>query len=125
MKLWSKSKRMTRETWRELNKFNLDDKAKRIAVTYTKWLAKRDGIAIPNHNETQVNWSGVYVPDTKGREVYRQRARSVVFGNRRTEWRYVKNGRRSYGYSEEVFEPLLSIPIPNWDYVPTVTELAA
>ena len=87
----------------------------RRAVAYARWLAQRDGVAIPDDADAQVVRSGfesaAKVHKTRNAPVFCPRIRAVEFG--RSQKTY---GDRSGRNSQ--FTAALTIEIPHWDWEP-------
>lgn len=91
------------------------------ALQYARWLAERDGISIPDDAEPYCYVQGVKHPDGPVRKHVvaidytrhhpAQQVKEKVGPNR---WRYREIKARS--------EVVTTIFIPNWDFVPVVTE---
>lgn len=79
------------------------------AALYAEWLAKRDGLTVPNDCKVGLCWSEVTVPHKAKPE---PRVYAVVWD--RHEW----------SQSERVttVTRVLTVSIPNWDWVPQMTE---
>jgi hypothetical protein len=67
-----------------------DSQFERKAADYARWLAKRDGIVLPNTYSVSVIWSGVSANNASRWE---RRIRAVTFGT-------------------------VTIDLPNWDFIP-------
>jgi hypothetical protein len=80
------------------------------AVQYAEWLARRDGVVIPENSEGVALWSSVPVPNKAKPE---PRVYAVNFYQKRSHWHRKREG---------LGEALLTVTIPNWDWVPQVTE---
>jgi hypothetical protein len=79
------------------------------AEIYARWLAQRDGVAIPNdYDKVAAVWSSVGVP---GKPRPEPRVCAVTWTKH--EW----SARDGHTTTE-----LLRIAIPNWDWVPFMTE---
>jgi hypothetical protein len=125
---------MTRETATALRSDGMDkDRYNEVrAIKYAKWIAERDGIALPSGLKCQVQWSGFYSGSKtrkhtrwdgveEAREVYQRRVQSVQWGREHEVYNTLKTGRRgAWLYNE--FRAELTIDIPNWDFDPTVIE---
>jgi hypothetical protein len=70
-----------------------DSQFERKAADYARWLAKRDGIVLPNTYNVSVIWSGVNAKRSTGRTFWDKRIRAVKFGD-------------------------VTIDLPNWDFIP-------
>lgn len=79
------------------------------AEIYARWLAQRDGLTVPDRCRGIAVWSSVGVP---GKPRPEPRVCAVVF-------RALANG---YSSTETHGPALLTIAIPNWDWVPVMTE---
>lgn len=79
------------------------------ADLYARWLAQRDGVTIPDRCKGLPVWSSVIVPDKARPE---PRVCAVVF-------RALANG---YSSTETAGPDPVTINIPNWDWVPQMTE---
>jgi hypothetical protein len=80
------------------------------AELYARWLAQRDGVAIPAGCKVAVCWSSVDVP---GKARPEPRVYAVTWTKH--DWS-TRNGHTA--------ELLLTIAIPHWDWVPQMTECA-
>lgn len=78
------------------------------AILYARWLAERDGRKIPEDAKASCQLA----PVTDDDGITRNRVYRVVF----TE---IWQGRRGH---EKPMPPVAEIDIPNWDFVPRVTE---
>ena len=100
-----------------------DDQWEHVAVNYARWLAARDGIAVPNR-ELRVEWSGVYNEFKKRKQPYRnglsatyeRRIQAVTWGYKKPIYSERKAGRQGAWIDEWVIE--LRIELPHWDFVP-------
>jgi hypothetical protein len=109
---------------------NADEKRRadeKTAEAYARWLAARDGIALPTGCKVRVEWSGVYSKfktrnvhhwsGTKTQEAYLKRIRAVSWGKDHEVFNTRKDGRRgAWLYNE--FRAELTIEIPHWDFEP-------
>jgi hypothetical protein len=78
------------------------------AEPYARWLAQRDGVAVPDGCKGAPVWSSVGVA---GKLRPEPRVRAVEFRALRAAWS-----------SETVGPVLVTIAIPHWDWVPVMTE---
>lgn len=88
---------------------SVEDQAER----YARWLAARDGIAIPADTIARAQYAGVDVPDGKGRTRHQSRPFMVQFCKAAPAARW---GERRVG------DAMVTIELPNWDWVPEMTE---
>jgi len=84
------------------------DYTARKAGEYARWLAQRDGVAIPHDAECVAHWGSVDVP---GKAKPEPRVFAVTFHAYRSH-----SHRNHSGLGEE----LARIAIPHWDWVPQV-----
>lgn len=80
------------------------------AVLYAEWLATRDGVVIPEGAEGHPVWGGVDVP---GKAKPEPRVIAVHYFAKRNHWQRQHEG---------LGPSLARVEIPNWDWVPQVTE---
>ena len=84
------------------------DYTARKAGEYARWLAQRDGVAIPHDAECVAHWGSVDVP---GKAKPEPRVFAVTFHAYRSH-----SHRNHSGLGEE----MARIAIPHWDWVPQV-----
>jgi hypothetical protein len=85
------------------------------AINYARWLAARDGIALPT-SKPRVDWSWVYIQATGKNE---RRIRGVSWGHEKDVYNTRKDGRRG-AWSHRIFVADVTVAIPNWDWRPEV-----
>jgi hypothetical protein len=85
------------------------------AIDYARWLATRDGIALPT-SRPRVEWSSVFNPETGKNE---RRIRAVSWGHETQVYNKRKDGRRG-AWSHTAFVAEVSIVIPHWSWQPQV-----
>jgi hypothetical protein len=87
------------------------------AIAYARWLAARDGIALPT-SRPRVEWSGVNT--LRGSKwIFERRIRAVSWGREESVFNKRKDGRRG-AWSHNAFVADVTVPIPNWDWAPQV-----
>jgi hypothetical protein len=85
------------------------------AIAYARWLAARDGIALPT-SRPRVEWSSVFNPETNKNE---RRIRAVSWGREESVFNTRKDGRRG-AWSHNAFVADVTVVIPNWSWQPQV-----
>jgi hypothetical protein len=107
-----------------------DRKWEQTAIEYVRWLAKRDGVALPeNHwrNQPRAMWSGVYSKTRKragGHPIFERRIQCVEWGHEEEVFNTRKDGKRgAWLYNKWVCE--VRFTLPNWDFQPDLIEVSA
>lgn len=121
-------KRMKARRFEARKPATLDD-MRATAIDYARWLAARDGVALPDNSgdsysvKTSISVEVDHIADEFGK--CRQRVKAVSW-IRTTTRQLPKAKRRGYQWEREesTVETLATIQIPNWDFVPTVIDLS-
>ena len=98
------------------------------AIEYARWLAARDGVALPGRGEIRVDWSAVESKTRKHKRtgwdgvtrefpIMERRIRSVSWGWEEPRYFQRKDGRQGAWLHNE-FVAAVTIEIPNWDWQP-------
>lgn len=99
-----------------------DDKAcERRAILYAEWLARRDGITLPELTTRRAIWSGVpsAMRSRGGRPIHERRIYAISFGREEDLYRIKKNGKRGARLGKTWAEES-RFDLPNWDFNPVL-----